>query len=267
MGQPLDVQSDRRHAIIVEKSLDIAGDVAFRIVARGDDIGDRQSPRLHREVESDVARLQHKGDAAFDASAAVLVGPQRHAVEIVDDAIAIGADERHVAAGGDELALERRPFLAGLGKAAGVDDRARRAERSEFADRGDRRLARRRDESRVRRARQFADRSEAGPPGKLAAARIDGPDLAGKADAVALPRDLLGLAPADDGDRARLQQTREAGTSARLDRHSAQQPRGRRSAREMMWRWISLVPSQMRSTRASRHQRSSGIEVMRPMPP
>ena len=35
----------------------------------------------------------------------------------------------------------------------------------------------------------------------------------------------------------------------------------------MMWRWISLVPSQMRSTRASRHQRSAGKADIRPMPP
>jgi hypothetical protein len=35
----------------------------------------------------------------------------------------------------------------------------------------------------------------------------------------------------------------------------------------MMWRWISLVPSQMRSTRASRHQRSAGNPDIRPMPP
>ena len=38
-------------------------------------------------------------------------------------------------------------------------------------------------------------------------------------------------------------------------------------AREMMWRWISLVPSQMRSTRASRQIRSRGSSSIRPMPP
>jgi hypothetical protein len=35
----------------------------------------------------------------------------------------------------------------------------------------------------------------------------------------------------------------------------------------MMCRWISLVPSQMRSTRASRHHRSAGNRDIRPMPP
>jgi hypothetical protein len=37
--------------------------------------------------------------------------------------------------------------------------------------------------------------------------------------------------------------------------------------RLMMWRWISLVPSQMRSTRASRQMRSSGSSSISPMPP
>ena len=35
----------------------------------------------------------------------------------------------------------------------------------------------------------------------------------------------------------------------------------------MMWRWISLVPSHIRSTRASRQKRSMGRSSMRPMPP
>ena len=46
-----------------------------------------------------------------------------------------------------------------------------------------------------------------------------------------------------------------------------QPPSGRSSAREMMWRCTSLVPSQMRSMRASRQMRSSGRSVIRPMPP
>jgi hypothetical protein len=35
----------------------------------------------------------------------------------------------------------------------------------------------------------------------------------------------------------------------------------------MMCRWISLVPSQIRSTRASRQNRSIGSSLMRPIPP
>ena len=35
----------------------------------------------------------------------------------------------------------------------------------------------------------------------------------------------------------------------------------------MMWRWISEVPSQIRSMRASRQIRSSGSSSIRPIPP
>ena len=35
----------------------------------------------------------------------------------------------------------------------------------------------------------------------------------------------------------------------------------------MMWRWISEVPSQMRSTRASRQNRASGRSLISPIPP
>ena len=44
-------------------------------------------------------------------------------------------------------------------------------------------------------------------------------------------------------------------------------PSGRKSSRLMICRWISEVPSQMRSTRASRQKRSIGKSSMRPMPP
>ncbi len=47
----------------------------------------------------------------------------------------------------------------------------------------------------------------------------------------------------------------------------AQRISGRSSSREMMWRWISEVPSQMRSIRALRQMRSTGPSSIRPMPP
>src|SRR6516225_8212410 len=49
--------------------------------------------------------------------------------------------------------------------------------------------------------------------------------------------------------------------------HGSHSPYGRSRDLAMMWRWISLVPSQIRSTLASRHQRSTGSSLIRPMPP
>ena len=70
------------------------------------------------------------------------------------------------------------------------------------------------------------------------------------------------VAPADHRDVEGLQQPLEIGAALR-----GHAPSGRRMAREMMWRWISLVPSQMRSTRASRQKRSIGSSLISPMPP
>ena len=53
----------------------------------------------------------------------------------------------------------------------------------------------------------------------------------------------------------------------RRSRLPHQAPTRRNRSRLMMWRWISDVPSQMRSTRASRQKRSSGRSDIRPMPP
>ena len=56
-------------------------------------------------------------------------------------------------------------------------------------------------------------------------------------------------------------------TNLGVNGHRACPSKGRSSAREMMCRWISLVPSQIRSTRASRHHRSILYSRTSPMPP
>ncbi len=87
------------------------------------------------------------------------------------------------------------------------------------------------------------------------------PDRAIKAGFQQLLGDILRPAAAEQGDGFWPQQAREI-----TPRH-VQAPKGRRSARLMMWRWISDVPSQMRSTRASRQMRSSGNSSINPIPP
>ena len=47
----------------------------------------------------------------------------------------------------------------------------------------------------------------------------------------------------------------------------AHAPSGLRIERVMMWRWISEVPSQIRSSLASRHRRWTGTSSISPMPP
>ena len=87
------------------------------------------------------------------------------------------------------------------------------------------------------------------------------PDIAVKPKLVALLDDALGFLSADHHNAARIQQP------VKFSPHLCQPPNGRNRARLMMWRWISDVPSQIRSMRASRHMRSSGNSSIRPIPP
>ena len=62
---------------------------------------------LHGQVAGDVGRLRDDGDAALarrQPHAAMLVGPQQRAVGIVDQAVAVRPDDRHVAGRLDQLA-------------------------------------------------------------------------------------------------------------------------------------------------------------------
>ena len=79
---------------------------------------------------------------------------------------------------------------------------------------------------------------------------MDWPDVACKACFGQLVQDrTTPSAAADDRDGAWAEQAGEIASHA---------PRGRKRSRLMMCRWISDVPSQMRSTRASRQKRSNG---------
>ena len=75
----------------------------------------------------------------------------------------------------------------------------------------------------------------------------------GRRDRLAAPPRLASPRPRRGADRAV--------DRARAQRSYAARPR-LRSPRAMMTRWISLVPSQIRSTRSSRKWRSAGYSVM-----
>ena len=93
-----DVEPDGRHPFLAGEGADGVVEVELELVAEGQHIGDRQSPPLHGEVERDVGRHRDEGDAGVDPAAALLVGPEHRAVDVVQHAVAVRADERHLAA-------------------------------------------------------------------------------------------------------------------------------------------------------------------------
>ena len=105
--EALDVQADRGDARIVDQGGE-QSDRPAGLVAERHQKADRQAAPLHGQVAGDVGGLGDDGDAALAAPAAMLVGPQQRAVEIVDQAVAVRADDRHVAGGLDQRRLQRR---------------------------------------------------------------------------------------------------------------------------------------------------------------
>ena len=62
----------------------------------------------------------------------MLVGPERDVVEVVEEAVAVGAEDRHVPGGSDEGGLEGG--VAGLAEAGGEADGAAGAGGGKLAD-------------------------------------------------------------------------------------------------------------------------------------
>ena len=106
----LDVQADRGDARIVDQGGEAVRQPDAGLVAQRHQMPDRQPAPLHGQVEADIAGLGQDRDAALAAPAAMLVEPEQGAVEIVDRAVAVGAEDRHPARGRDQRLLQlRRP--------------------------------------------------------------------------------------------------------------------------------------------------------------
>ena len=184
------------------------------------------------------------------------VAPQRDALVQAHHPVAVGPDHRQAVAHrrGDEPVLERG--RAALGEARAEHDRAAAAGRAGLVDHGGHAGGGDRHDDRVGRVRQVGERGEHRPPAHLAMGRVDAPDLALVAEDLEVAQRLVRVRVrprrgADDRDRPRAH---EAGEVHQCRSRST--PR-RSIERATISRWISLVPSQMRSTRSSRRKRSA----------
>ena len=185
----------------------------------------------------------------------------------VDDPVAVRpADRERGGAGGrDQPGLELAPRFD-LAEARRDDDGAAAAERDGVGDRvGD---GRRRDGDgdRVDGAGQVAQRRDALDVADPLALRVDAPELAVVAEPLEVAQEgvavgALAVGGADDRDRSRCEQAGETAPRSLLTAQCSIRSTPRRSRpRTVTSRWISLVPSQIRSTRSSRRKRSATFE-------
>jgi hypothetical protein len=258
------MQADGGDALVGHDGLDALRNPDGGLVAQCDQIGQVERALLHRQIDCHIAALGDQGDAALDAFAAMLVRPQGRAIQVVDEAVAVRPHHRHGAGGGDQPMLTLDAGPANFPETRGKANDATGARSGEELDRFDRRFSGNRDEDGVWGLGQILQPPQAITPGDAVAPGVDRPDRPLEPQAIALLGDDFRLAAADQGNVSGPQQALQ-GLSRRV-RH-AYFSSGRRMEREMMWRWISDVPSQIRSTRASRQKRSSGKSSINPMPP
>ena len=265
VADPLDIEPERGDARIVEQGRAKLGKADLRRVAEAGDIA-RAAGRGACMVRLMAMFEDWLTSATPRATrpAAVLVGPQQRAVEIVDQSVAVRAEDRHVAGRRDQLGLERGAAgLASKPEAKQTAPPAPIAESPATTAEVASRFTPMKTASGAP-GRSSSERKQAVPP-SVSRVGCTGQILAGKAHPAALRDDVRRpcrsrSTATERGCKSRSRRPAEAACEA-----SAAMARS--SARPMMWRWISLVPSQMRSTRASRQMRSSGSSSISPMPP
>ena len=228
--QRLDEQADGGDPAVFEKGVEHVRGADAGAVPEGHHRRDRHRPEVHGEGDREVAALREDRDPTVAAHAPVLVGPERGAVEVVDEAVAVGTEDRHVSGRFDERRLESRSRLPRLGEARGVAHRAPRPPGGERPHHVDRAVAAHAHEGGVRRLGQVLHRTEAGQPRHLVPRRMYRVDRAREAHAPALLDDPRRLATADRADRAGIEEAREIGGHGR-DRKARGGP-----GNETVWR-------------------------------
>ena len=137
----------------------------------------------------------------------MLVWPEHRPVQIVQHAVAVWPEERHVARRRDKLLLQI--IIAGFGKARGKTDRAAAPHRRQLGRHLDHRVAVDSQKGCIRCRWQVGQTAETGDAVNLVAFRMNRPDVAVKAGFQALLDDILRPPSAKNGNGTRAEQTRQ----------------------------------------------------------
>ena len=252
----------------------------------------RPAPRARRRVEHRLVadrRDRVERDPAADGQRV-----DRHVPALRDERDAAGRPRHERVAPQRRAARGRRPGRRSSGPSTGsgrggrraparpaarrrppprTRPRTRRARRSRAARAARTHLghARGRDrhDDRVDRLGQVLERRHARPPVHLAARRVHAVDRPGEPERRQVEQRRVAVGARPGRSRRRPRPTAAAAAARGRARPRPRAPRGaqrstfatprRSSERAMISRWISLVPSQMRSTRSSRRNRSATL--------
>ena len=118
--ESFDQKADGGDAVVVEQRARYRRRSQAGPIAQCDHDGERHGTPVHGQCDGKVAALREDGHAALDAPATVLVRPQRHTVEIVDEPVAVGSDDGHAARCFEQCRLQAFAGLTGFAEARGV---------------------------------------------------------------------------------------------------------------------------------------------------
>ncbi|MNM84340.1 hypothetical protein D3C81_964280 [compost metagenome] len=173
--QAFQVQADGGYPWVVEQHVHQLGHAQLRLVADRGHVGHRQRAVAHGQVVGEVAALGEDRHALLHLLATVGHRPQGRAVQVVEQAIAVGAKQGHAAGRLQQALLQQTALLAALGKARGIADGATGAERGQFLDTLQGQFAVGGDEHRVRRTGQVCHPRHAGDAFQARVLRVDQP--------------------------------------------------------------------------------------------
>ncbi|MNZ62888.1 hypothetical protein D3C78_810220 [compost metagenome] len=175
--QAFQVQADGSDPRLIEQRVHQFGNADLRLVAHRSHVGHRQRAVAHGQVVGKIAALGQHRHALLYCLAAMGHRPQRSAVQVIEQAITVRAEQRHVAGGLKQLLLQGLAFGAGFGKARGVADRPAGTLGRQLGHAGQGQLAVGGDEHRIRCTGQFADAAHARHAIEAVVLRVDQPHL------------------------------------------------------------------------------------------
>ena len=108
----------------------------------------------------------------------MLIRPERGTIEIIEEAVTIRPEERHISRSGNKIFLKDNAFSANFGKAGRVANSSTRAHRCQLSNRINGQIARYGNEGGVGNAGKIGNRREGRTSGNFGTLRIDRPDRA-----------------------------------------------------------------------------------------
>ena len=215
-----------------------------RLVAHAHHRHDGHLALLEDQHLGERAALAHDGDAGAVAARHAIARPHVEAEPVVQHAVAVGPDDRHVAGGLDQAGLQSlalRPLLREPGRVA---HRAPRPALRELGQDIDAALRRHRDIGAVRPLRQVAHGGEHRVPVHLRTAGMHVPHLAPEAEVGAVAQCRLRPRAPDERDVPGTQQALDVQPALGQDpiRHSSARLQSVEMGRECNGRGHWLAP-------------------------